>query len=117
MFEETASNQGMRRISLRSVLKRTKKEEGGEDEDERATRRMRTPSPVRDDLEEMKDKIATIKETFSDFVANPASVVPSALKSVCQGQLYSDINSILTEVEEPQTKQEADRFVVNLCSR
>ncbi|KAL7320121.1 hypothetical protein PS15m_000040 [Mucor circinelloides] len=114
MFEEASSNQGMRRISLRSVLKRTKKEE---DEDERSTRRMRTPSPIRDDLEEMKDKIATIKETFSDFAANPAYVVPSVLKSVCQGQLYSDIDSILTEVEEPQTKQEADRFVGDICSR
>ncbi|EPB90535.1 hypothetical protein HMPREF1544_02594 [Mucor circinelloides 1006PhL] len=78
---------------------------------------MRTPFPVRDDLEEMKDKIATIKEAFSDFAANPASVVPSALKTVCQGQSFSDIGSILAEVEEPRTKQEADIFVDGICGR
>jgi len=46
------------------VLKRAKKEE---DEDVRNSRRMRTSSPIRDDLEEMKDKIASIKEISSGF--------------------------------------------------
>ncbi|CAO3630740.1 unnamed protein product [Mucor fragilis] len=78
---------------------------------------MKTPSPIRDDVEELEEKVASMKETFGSIAADPASVVPEALSTICRGHELADVDKAIASALEPQTKEESDAFVAVVGSR
>ncbi|EIE77433.1 hypothetical protein G6F46_012636 [Rhizopus delemar] len=95
-----------------------------EDEDDddigSSRRRIRTPSPVREDVGLLRNQIASLKETFGDIARNPAAVIPDALKLMYAHKQYVD-GQIITqeagECGEPNTKEQASNFVEKVASR
>jgi|GEM_PF-4710005 len=103
-----------------SVLKRRfgiDEDEDNEEVEEEARRRMRTPSPVREDVAELRGKIQDIKSTFGAIGTHSKSIIPTALKNILQKHEFADAEEILNIAETPKSKAEADAFVALVGGR
>ncbi|GAN08494.1 hypothetical protein MAM1_0207d08006 [Mucor ambiguus] len=65
------------------------------DLEESRKRRMRTPSPLRDDVFDLKEKIVEMKQTFGAINDNPQTIVPPAIKPLVNQEQYVDIQSLV----------------------
>ncbi|OAD07233.1 hypothetical protein MUCCIDRAFT_107835 [Mucor lusitanicus CBS 277.49] len=114
LYDEALKELKHLRINLRSLLKGKK---GDDDEGNDKDRRIRTTSPVRDDLEKLMEKAEDMKEMFGGIAADPSSVVPTALKAICQGCEFVEINWACKNIEEAAAREEADEFVAVVGGR
>lgn len=80
---------------------------------------MRTPSPIRDDVKELEEKIEDIEQTFGSIAADPASVVPTALVTYCGDYEFADVDTVWRDAQEARTKKKqmisSIRIVASCC--
>ncbi|GAN05399.1 hypothetical protein MAM1_0090d04870 [Mucor ambiguus] len=65
----------------------------------------------------LEEKIGSMKQTFGSIVADPTSVVLTALATYCQDYEFADVHIAWNGAEEARTKEEADMFVNIYCSQ
>ncbi|KAG1165520.1 hypothetical protein G6F49_012116 [Rhizopus delemar] len=83
-------------------------------------RRIRTPSPVREDVGLLRNQIASLKKVFGDITRNPAAVIPNASKPMHTDKQYVDGQIITQEAAkcgDPDTKEQASNFVEKVAGR
>lgn len=54
-------------------------------------RRLRTPSPVQDDVRDLKSKLLHMKQTFGGIHDHPETIIPDALQSLTVSSQYVDM--------------------------
>lgn len=82
---------------LKSVSKRrfTNVDDYEEDEKERRIRRVRTPSPFREDISKLRETINSIKRTFGSIADHSKCIIPAALSGNLQDREFADAEKIL----------------------
>ena len=95
-------------------------EEEADDDNGGSKRNICTPSPVRGEVDSLRNQITALNETFGDIARDPVAVIPNALNSICPGKQYVDGQVVVQEAaefDEPNTKEQADIFVEKVTAR